>query len=276
MPPEVSTDRGSSAHALRAALLFYASFDGSLVADVAGGGRTLGTRFGPPAAPAEQRFEPGFDPRIFRHAPGRGISGGALEVVDVLPENGRVFYPARGNLAIDGSGWGGALSVWCLTDPNRMLKTTFCDPIQITQNGANNGGLWVDFNNASPRDFRHGAFPAATAGQKPIAEDAPDAPLVRVPAIDWRADQWRHILFSWSRFDTGRADALSQLYIDGQLIGEIRDRPLAMQWDPDRTGVYVAVNYIGLLDELAIFRRPLAPAEVELLWREPGVMKGAG
>ena len=74
----------------------------------------------------------------------------------MLPRNGRIFFPAKGNLAFKKGGWGGAVSLWINTDPNTLLKTKFCDPIQITQKGANNGGIWFDFNDAKPRDLRMG------------------------------------------------------------------------------------------------------------------------
>ena len=45
-------------------------------------------------------FEKGYPEKVFRVVPDRGISGGALECVDVLPRNGRIFYPAKGNLAL--------------------------------------------------------------------------------------------------------------------------------------------------------------------------------
>jgi len=257
---------------LRKDLVFYASFDEAVRADVGGGRKTLDTRFNHPIEQGKFVFEKGFDEKVFRIAKGRGLrGGGALEAVDVLPRNGRVFFPAKGNLPFDPKGWSGALSVWCKTDPNKLLKTTFCDPIQITQKGANNGGLWFDFNNAKPRDMRHGAFPAVAEGQKPIAEEDPAAPLVRVPKIDWQESDWHHVVLSWSNFDTGKPDARSELYIDGKRIGAVEGRALAMQWDLDKTGIYVAVNYIGLLDDLALFRRPLTAQEVQRLYREQGL-----
>ncbi len=262
-----------TAAAVRGAAMFYASFDEALKADVGGGQLTPDTRFGPPMEPAKHVFEKGFDEKVFRIAKGRGVSGGALEAVDVLPNNGRIFFPAAGNLAFDPKGWSGALSIWCQTDPNQLLKTTFCDPIQITQRGANNGGLWFDFNNNQPRDMRHGAFPAVAEGQKPISEEDPQAPMVRIPAIDWKADEWHHVVLNWSNLDTGQSNARSQIYVDGKLIGEVRDRPLAMQWDLSKAGIYVAINYIGLLDELAVFRRALTADEVQLLFRQPGLLK---
>jgi hypothetical protein len=51
----------------------------------------------------------------------------------------KIFFPAKGNIGFNKGGWGGAVSVWCKTDPNKLLKTKFCDPIQIAQKGANDG-----------------------------------------------------------------------------------------------------------------------------------------
>jgi hypothetical protein len=178
----------------------------------------------------------------------------------------------KGNLAYKEGGWGGAVSVWCNTDPNRLLKTKFCDPIQITQKGASNGAIWFDFNDAMPRDLRHGVFPAVPAGQKAVGEDDPKAPLVRVPRIAWKASEWHHVVLSWQHFDTGKADAVSTLYIDGKLIGAVKGRAIAMDWDVDQAGVYVAVNYIGLLDELGLFGRSLTAEEVSLLHARPGLL----
>jgi hypothetical protein len=259
---------------LRKAVTLYASFDDEVKGDVGGGDLGLSTRTGDPKK-GPFVFAKGVDKKAFRIAKGKGIHGGALEVVDVLPNNGRIFFPAKGNLAYRKTGWGGAVSLWINTDPNTLLKTTFCDPVQMTQKGANNGGIWFDFNNAKPRrDLRMGAFPAVADGQKGATEDDADAPMVRVPAIAFKAGEWHHVVINWRNFDTGRADARATLFIDGKQIGEVKDRAIAMAWDVDRAGIYVAVNFIGLLDEFAVFGRPLSDEEVTLLHREPGGLAG--
>jgi lysophospholipase L1-like esterase len=260
--------------ALRKAVTFYASFDAEVRGDRGGGDLALQTRFNREKEKSEFDFEKGFDAKIFRIARDKGIHGGALEATDVLPRNGRIYFPAKGNIAFKKGGWGGAVSLWCNTDPSTMLKTRFCDPIQITHKGAGNGGLWFDFNDAKPRDLRHGAFPAVPEGSKAIAESDPKAPLVRVPGIGWKSGEWHHVVMSWSNFDTGKANAVSALYIDGKRIGEMKDREIAMDWDMDKAGIYVAVNYIGLLDELAIFNRPLTADEIKTLHAKPGLVGG--
>lgn len=257
--------------AIRSAVTFYASFDEAVKGDFGKGGLLPSTRL-PGKEKGTFAFTRGVDPRLFRVARGKGIAGGALEVVGVLPDNGRILFPAKANLAFSARGWAGSASMWCKTNPDVLLKTRFCDPVQITQNGANNGGLWVDFNDRTPRDLRHGAFPAVAPGKKPISEEAPDAPMVRVPKVGWKADDWHHVVITWKNLDTGKANAVTSLYIDGKLIGQVKGREIAMKWDVEKAGVYLAVNYIGLIDEFALFNRELSADEVKRLKASPGLL----
>ena len=262
--------RGDEA-ALRKAVSFYASFDEALAPDVGAG--TLSTRFNDDKQAGKFVFENGFDAKVFRIAKGKGVAGGGcLEATDVLPRNGRIFFPAKGNLAYKKEGWGGALSVWINTDPNTLFKTKFCDPIQITHQGANNGGIWFDFNDAKPRDMHGEVFPAVAPGAVGAKEDDADAPMVRVPKIDFKVGQWHHVALSWMRFDTGKKNALASLYIDGKLIGTVQGRAIAMAWDIEKAGIFVAVNYVGLLDELALFGTALTVEDVALLHKNPGLL----
>lgn len=256
---------------LRDSVTFYASFHKSPEADFGGGELKLATRTNHPTEAGQFVVTPGFDENVFRIAK-KGVQGGALAPADVLANNGRIFFPAKGNIAFQKGGWSGACSFWLNTNPNTLLKTKFCDPVQITEKGAGNGGIWFDFNDASPRDGRMGVFPAVPAGGQPIKESDPDAPLIPVRAIGFQEGEWHHVVLNWKNFDTGRPDAWAGLYIDGKPVGEVKDRPIAMDWNLDKAGIYVAVNYLGLLDELAIFGRTLTPDEIDELYRKPGLL----
>src|SRR5690242_2833056 len=118
---------------LRKAVTLYASFDEEIGADVAGGERTIYRRYNNPKQNGEYVFAKGHDEAAFRIAKGKGVAGGALEAVNVLDNNGRLFFLMRDNIAYKKAGWGGAFSVWINTDPNLRFKTPFCDPVQITQ-----------------------------------------------------------------------------------------------------------------------------------------------
>ena len=58
------------------------------------------------------------------------------------------------------------------------------------------------------------------------------------------------MVLSWNNFDTGKDDARAALYVDGNFIGQLTGRQIAMNWNLDKAGIYVAVSYLGLLDEL--------------------------
>jgi hypothetical protein len=257
--------------ALRKAVTFYASFDESLKPDVGFG--PIMTRFGDPKDPTRFIFEKGYNENIYKIAKGKGVAGGCLEATDVLPNRGRFFYPVKGNLAYKKGGWGGAMSMWINMDP-AALKLQFCDPVQITQKGANNGGIWFDFNDAKPRDLRMGVFPAVPEGKTGAKESDADAPMVRVPKVGFKSGDWHHIVLSWSNFDTGKKDALATLYIDGKKMGDVKDRAIAMDWDIEKAGIYTAVGYTGLLDEMACFNRALTADEVTALYKTPGLLAG--
>jgi len=260
--------------ALKKAVSLYASFDEAVKADHGGGDLTVFTGVRPnpdPGKPAPAAPTRGFDAKVFTIVQ-KGVAGGCLEPVGVLPGNGRILFPAKGNIAFKKGGWSGAASCWVNFDPNTMLKTTFCDPLQITQKGANNGGIWFDYNNAKPRDMRMGVFPAVPEGKPGIKEEDPAAPLVRIPKIGFKSGDWHHVVLNWKNFDTGKPDAHAELYIDGKKIGEVTDRAIAMDWDIDKAGIYFAINYIGLLDELALFNRALTVEEIGALHKKPGLL----
>ena len=252
------------------AVTFYASFDKAIQADV--GRSTVRTRSGRPGHPEEWRFRDGYDESLYHIAPGAGISGGALEALAASENYARFFFPGEGNLPYRPGGWQGSVSFWLNTDPNTLIRSSFSDPIQITQRGANNGGLWIDFPDSRPRDMRLGAFPGEGEGRRLYKESDADAPLIVVRDIGFTTGEWHHVAFTWSGFDTGRPDARAALYVDGEPKGELADREIAMAWELAHTGIYVAVGYVGLLDELAIFSRPLAPHEIRALQEHPEML----
>jgi len=270
LAPSLAAD-ASDGDRIRDTVTLYASFDDGVKADVGGGVLTLSTRKGD-LKTKKFTFEKGFSDKAFRIAKNKGKSGGALECIDVLPDNGRVYFSAKGNIAFKKGGWSGSVSTWIKTDPDKLLKTKFCDPVQITQKGANDGGIWFDFNDKKPRDMRMGAFPAIPKGEKGISEDDAKAPMVWVRKVGFKADDWHHVVLTWKNLDTGKTDAVATLYVDGKKIGEVKDRAIAMDWDVEKAGIYVAINYIGLLDEFAIFNRELSAEQVKLLHDEPGLL----
>ncbi|HXD87301.1 MAG TPA: LamG-like jellyroll fold domain-containing protein [Urbifossiella sp.] len=266
----VATTRADEA-AVHKAVTLYASFDEAVKGDL-GGDLTAGTRFPHPTEKGQFVFEKTVESAVVRIAKEKGIAGGALESVAVSPKNGRLYFPVKGNLAYKKNGWSGSVSVWCNTDPNRLITAKFCDPVQITQKGYDNGALWFDFNDAKPRDLRFGAFTARSDGKKAVPESDPKAPLIRAPRIDWKAGEWHHVALTFQNLDTGKTDAVTTLYIDGKRIGTVKGEAIAMGWEPEKASVFLAISYIGLMDEFALFDRALTAQDVALLHKKPDLL----
>lgn len=261
-----------SEEALRESLTFYASFDSQIAGDFGGGQLAVSTRFDDPTRKGGFLTRAGFPKNAFRIA-AAGKHGGCLEAVDVLPHRGRLFFPARGNIACRPGGWSGSVSFWLKTNPDTMLRTRFCDPIQITQKRAHDGALWIDFPDTTPRHLRLGAFTALADGEEPRKESDPLAPLIRLKKVGFQKEEWHHLVMTWTNFETGKADATVALWVDGRRIGTLQDLQMAMNWDLDQTGIYFAVNLIGQMDELAIFSRHLVEEEVRSLTKEAGLVR---
>jgi hypothetical protein len=272
---DVQLGAGDVAEAsLRKAVTLYASFDEEVRMDFGRGDPVPGTRSVDPGDKKRFLFDTGFDPKYFRILKDKGISGGCLQAVDLPPRGGRLFFPAKGNMSFQKeSGWGGAFSVWVNTDPNKMLKTPFCDPVLITQKGFNNGSIWAHFNDSKPRALQSGTYPSIPDGQEPVAEEDPKAPLTRLKNVGFKSGEWHYIVLTWDHFNSGKKDGTHVLWVDGKKIGDLKDHAIGMDWDIERTRVYFAVNLVGLLDELAVFNRPLTVDEVMLLHKKPGVLR---
>lgn len=257
--------------ALQKSLSFYASFDKQITGDSGGWELGVSTRSDDPEKKGSYLIREGFPQEAFRIVAG-GKHGGCLEAVKVLPRRGRLLFPAKGNIGFRPGGWSGSVSFWLKTNPDTMLKSRFCDPIQITQKRAHDGALWIDFPDSKPRDLRLGAFTALNEGEKPLKESDPLAPLIRVKKIGFQEDEWHHLAMTWRNLDSGKDDATVALWIDGKRSGELKDRNIAMKWDVEKAGIYFAVGLIGQMDELAIFRRELTPAEVASLHKDAGLV----
>ena len=143
----------SAVFAQKDALLFHASFDKGLDADVAKGDRRIYTA---PNYKEQNLAKPGLD-----HPDVSIVKGGKRgDALQFRRKNTRaVFYKADKNTAFDPKNWSGTFSFWLSLDPETDLEPGFCDPIQVTDAAHNDSAIWVDFTkDEKPRHFRLGVF----------------------------------------------------------------------------------------------------------------------
>jgi hypothetical protein len=250
---------------LKPDLVFHADFDSSLDARIAKGDRRL---YSASSFKEQSTAKPGLDGTDVEHAPGAGRNGsGALRF---RKKNTKaVFFRAEDNVPFDRVNWSGTLSVWLNLSPDEDLEPGFCDPVQITDKAYNDSAIWVDFTkDDKPRRFRLGVFGALAIWNPqnlpPDKNPAFDKRLVVVKQPPFARGKWTHVAVVYSGLG---GNGSATLYLNGVAQGTARGISEPFEWDQTRASIRLGVSYTGLMDDIAIFRRPLSASEVKRIAR---------
>jgi hypothetical protein len=247
--------------------VFRATFDGSTDAVIGAGDRRLYTAAD--GYKAQAMAKPGLAGAPVEHVATAGRNGGgALRFTK--QNRAAVFYKAEGNVPFDAKNWTGTISFWLKLDPETELEPGFCDPIQVTDKAYNDSAIWVDFTkDDKPRHFRLGVFGALTAWnpQKLESDKNPafNNRLVVVRKTPFARDRWTHIAITFERLGSG--NGIARLYLDGKLQGASPTIGEPFEWDLSKGAIRLGVSYVGLMDDVAIFRRALNAKEIRALSR---------
>ena len=260
------TQESSGLQPLRSALTFHASFDGTVDATHAADPSLHWA----PSLKERGTARAGLPPTgETQHALGAGRFGDALRFTKRSAPV--VFFRAHRNLPYASSDWSGSVSFWLQVDPQVQLEPGFCDPVQITPRAWNDAAFFVEFEKRPQSiPFRLGVYADAgvwnPTGRKFEEIPASERPLVTVADPPFSGKKWTHVVFTFERFNTGQPDGIARLYLDGEPRGALPPRQQTFTWQPEQAIIALGLNYIGLLDELSIFNRALAPDEVARLY----------
>lgn len=251
---------------LHSALSFHASYDGSTDANHARGETKLhvAPKWGHPRVGS-----PGLPPgETVLLDKGAGKFGDALRFKRKIDQ--LVYYPAEGNVAYRDKDWSGSVSFWLRVSPDADLEPGYCDTIQITSKDWDDASFFTEFTkDEKPREFRLGAYSDKNVwnADKRDWEKIPlaEKPLIRVERPPFRRDNWVHVAFTWEKFNTGKADGVVSLYLDGQPKGQMSPRQQTYTWEKGKSLIMLGFSYTGWLDDLAIFDRALSASEVKTL-----------
>jgi hypothetical protein len=123
--------------------------------------------------------------------------------------------------------------------------------------------------NDTPSDFRVGVF--GNRGAWDVTNQASQAEaffhrLLRVVEPPFARDQWTHVVITWDGVNSARPGR-ARLYFNGAYqgaTGVIRER---FTWDIAKARVRLGTgHYVGLVDDIAFFNRPLTPDEIGVLY----------
>ena len=256
----------SNTAALKEALLLHAPFDDSANANFARGDKKLySTKSTKLANPVS-----GLQGDVKLLADG-GRTGGCLHYT----KKGKwfPFFKGEGNFPMptDGKPFAGTVSFWMKLDPAKDLEPGFVDPIQITDKKWNDAAFFLDFTKENPRQFRLGCYSNYNfwnpQSQKYDAIPDSKRPLGAVSDLPFSSEQWTHVAFTWDQFNT-RSVGHATLWINGKQTNEI-DRTQRFTWEPSKVGIMLGIAYVGQIDELSIFNRPLTDGEMRMLFETP-------
>jgi hypothetical protein len=245
---------------LKSALTFRATFDGGLDAAVARGDKAI---YSAKSYREQAAAQKGLGSAPVELAKGAGRSGDALRFT--RKNEAAVFYKADQNVAFDPKNWTGTISFWLSLDPETDLAPGYCDPIQVTDKAYNDSAIWVDFTkDDKPRHFRLGVFGDLKAWNPKNLE--PDKNpnfanrLVVVQQTPFARGKWTHVAIVHTGLGGGQGSAT--LYLDGRTQGTTPVIAEPFAWNPTLAAIRLGVNYVGLMDDVAIFNRALTADEI--------------
>ncbi|MFC4699447.1 LamG domain-containing protein [Glaciecola siphonariae] len=250
-------------------LLFYASFDEHPDADIAMGDAKVYT-----AQSMSKRFDlrSGIESKNIEQQTHGGVFGGAL----VFSEHASEFLVFKGdsNLPSSDDIFSVTVSLWLKTSPLKQLPNEYVDPIMILDDAWNDGSIFVDFDKSETKDFRLGVF-SEYVFWNPMDIDFNDFPISERPMVGVKSDifashEWTHVALTINDINAN-SPSVAKLYINGELQNSFK-RPLKIAWNPANLRIVLGLNYVGAIDELAIFDRPLAHNEIAQLYLHSPLM----
>ncbi|MCC6457675.1 MAG: LamG domain-containing protein [Caldilineaceae bacterium] len=251
---------------LSTALTFHASFDHGPDADFALGDKQVYT-----AEIAMGEIVTGGTPGIgaasISIAEGAGKYGDALAFTQA--SNHILLYKAEKNVAYSPQLFRGTASFWMRLDPAE-IDGQYADPFQMTDKIYSDDCIWIDFTkNDTPSDFRLGVFgDRATWDVNKLQAQSKEFywRLAKVTEPPFAKDRWTHVVITWDGLNNSQ-NGRARLYFDAEYqaaSGIIRER---FNWDVANATIRLGTGpFVGLMDDLAIFNRPLTAEEIRVLY----------
>ncbi len=242
-------------------VLFYSSFDGKLSADVAVGDAALYTAKN---YKETANAKPGLHNPDVVLSENKGLAGDALHFTK--KNTTAIYYNGAKNVGYSATSWSGSVSFWLQVDPEKELAPGYCDPINITDHQYNDAALWVDFTKGPQRDFRLGVMGDLEVWNPENKNDPSkiEERTVTVEKPPFRTGKWTHIVIAYSEINTNKSSF--KLYLNGQFKGVVKGVNDPFTWEEENAKIMLGLGYIGMMDELAFFDKPLDLNEVKAVY----------
>lgn len=251
---------------LAAALTFHASFDHGPDADFGLGDHRL---YSVTVEDGKETgaLTPGLGQPPLTLATGQGRFGAALQFT--REDSHVVLFKAARNVAYSPADFSGTLSFWMNVDADEIPQH-YCDPFQLTDKDYSDACIWLDFTkNDTPPELRLGCFGNQPewdiTGQRGRGEHFYYR-LVKVAEPPFAKGRWTHVAVTWDGLNTAQPGR-ARLYFDAEYQGATSRVNERFTWDVEKANIRLGTgHFVGLLDDLAFFNRPLAADEIRALY----------
>lgn len=205
-----------------------------------------------------------FDGEKTRHELNGGIEDGALRFQEGAAA---LSYKAERNFPYSTSGFDGAVAFWANVN-SAAFDVDYPEPFHI---GKRDGGfawddavIFVDFKKPA-NELRFGCYPNKTGE---VTDEMASAHTISLSGVNWKDGDWHHIVISWSNFNSGKQNAEWALYVDGKEVGRKKNLKMDLTWDmPNQVFRFNHYKFAGVVDELAVFKTSLEPADAAYLFK---------
>jgi hypothetical protein len=259
----LDTAEGEARTKLSRALTLHASFDKGLDADFSRGDKKCYVQQGQDLVPAK----PNEEVKLVAEA---GRYGGAIH----FPRKGtyRPSFKDQGVLGYNAKSWSASVSLWLRLDPDKDLEPGYCDPVQIIGNDNKKGYIFCEWSkDETPRYFRYAIRPLFHIWNPENKQwaDIPfeKRPMVQVERAPFSRETWTHVVFTLENINDKSKPPIGRLHLNGKLQGAIEKWDMRFDWDPAKVLLVLGASYVGYMDDLAVFDRPLTDVEVDRIYR---------
>lgn len=246
---------------LAKALTMHVSFDQGLEADFSRGDKSCYVAQGKDLLPAKPTAEVKISPEAGRFGSG---------LLFTKKNNFKPTYKDAGAIGYNDKSWNTTVSVWLRLDPDKDLEPGYCDPVQIVGDDGKKGFIFLEWSkDETPRFFRYAIRPLFHIWNPDNVQwaDIPfnKRPMVQVDRAPFSREAWTHAVFTVENINDKTKSPAGRLYLNSKLQGAIEKWDLSFGWDPSRVLLVLGASYVGQLDDLAVFNRPLTAEEVKTL-----------
>lgn len=131
----------------------------------------------------------------------------------------------------------------------------------------NDAALWVDFTkDDKPRKFRLGVMGDLDVWnpENKNNETETEKRLVTVNQPPFASGKWTHIVITYSEINTNKSAC--KLYLDGEIKGVVKGINDPFTWVEENAKIMLGLSYVGYMDELTVFDKPLDASEVKFVF----------